>query len=84
MGEHKCEVSFDTVYAKAKGMADTLKWDGVSQELMDYALVAEVTDTPLDRAIVYLKDTGSPKHALGRLLIRAAERALRAAGDTVE
>jgi hypothetical protein len=49
--------------------------------LWAYALLMLATDTPTDRAITYLKDTGSPQHARGRLLLRAAERALREAGD---
>jgi hypothetical protein len=82
MGEHKCAVSYSTIRNKALKLADALGWKVLDKPgLMDYALVAEVTDTPLDRAIVYLKDTGSPQHALGRLLLRAAERALREAGD---
>ena len=47
-----------------------------------YALLVLATDTEYERAVVYLKDCGgSPAHAKGRLLLRAAERALRAAGD---
>lgn len=53
----------------------------VSSELVSYALLVLATGTELDRAITYLKDTGSPEKASGRLLLRAAERALRQAGD---
>ena len=52
--------------------------------LHEYALLILATETPIDRAIAYLKDTGSPESATGRLLMRAAERAFRAAGDTEE
>mgnify|MGYP001583177894 CR=1 FL=1 len=50
-------------------------------ELWEYARLVIATDHDVDRAIVYLKDTRSPVHAKGRLLLRAAERALRTAGD---
>lgn len=56
-------------------------YDAAYADLEDYALLVLATDTPIDRAITYLKDTGSPLHARGRLLLRAAERALRAAGE---
>ncbi len=56
------------------------KW----HELHEYALLVLATETPIDRAIAYLKDTGSPESATGRLLLRAAERALRESGDTQE
>lgn len=46
--------------------------------LKHYARLTLVTKTPEDRATVYLRDTGSPESACGRLLLRAAERALRA------
>jgi hypothetical protein len=49
--------------------------------LWAYALLVLATDTPINRAIAYVKDTGSPEHARGRLLLRAAERALRASGE---
>ncbi len=47
-----------------------------------YALLILVTNTPFERAVAYLNDTGSPKAAEGRLLLRAAERSLREFGDT--
>lgn len=51
-------------------------------ELEAYALVLVATDTQMDRAIAYLEDCGySAVHAKGRLLLRAAERALRHAGS---
>lgn len=46
-----------------------------------YARLVLATDTPVDRAVAYLVDTGSPESASGRLLLRAAERALRGSGD---
>ena len=49
-----------------------------------YLLLMMVTNTPFDRGVTYLKDTGSAEAATGRLLLRAAERALRASGDTEE
>ncbi len=49
-----------------------------------YALLILVTNTPFERAVAYLKDTGSPEAAEGRLLLRAAERSLREYGDTPE
>jgi hypothetical protein len=49
--------------------------------LWDYAVLVKATKTPINRAITYLKDTGSPEHARGRLLLRAAERSLRESGD---
>ncbi len=47
-----------------------------------YALLVLVTDTTGERAQTYLEDTGDPKAAAGRLLLRAAEKALREYGDT--
>lgn len=47
-----------------------------------YALLVMVTNTPFERAVTYLSDTGSPEAAEGRLLLRAAERSLREYGDT--
>lgn len=47
-----------------------------------YAVLILVTMTPFDRAVAYLRDTGSPEAAEGRLLLRAAERSLREYGDT--
>lgn len=71
------------------GVADYLGHEinspmGYDQPLLDYALLVFATSTPIDRALTYLKDTGSPVHATGRLLLRAAERALRANGDMPE
>ena len=57
---------------------DTLK---VGPSHYDYARLVLATNTPLDNAAAYLKDTGSPEAATGRLLLRAAERALRKSGD---
>ena len=48
--------------------------------LQAYALLVVTTATSMGRAITYLEDCGSPEHARGRLLLRAAERALRQAG----
>jgi hypothetical protein len=56
----------------------------IGPEWFAYALLVLATDTPIDRAITYIKDTGSPGHARGRLLLRAAERSLRESGDTGE
>ena len=47
-----------------------------------YALLVLVTKTDKARAVTYLEDTGDPKAATGRLLLRAAERSLREYGDT--
>ncbi len=57
--------------------------DGLWQYARLVALLADLYDGDiLDRATTYLKDCdGSPEHATGRLLLRAAERALRKAGD---
>lgn len=49
-----------------------------------YLLLMLVTKTDFDRGVRYLKDTGSAEAATGRLLLRAAERALRESGDTEE
>ena len=49
-----------------------------------YLLLMMVTNTPFDRGVAYLKDTGSAESATGRLILRAAERALRTSGDTEE
>lgn len=55
------------------------------EPLWEYARLVVVLGHPVDRAITYLKDcNGSPEHAKGRLLLRAAERALRDAGDIEE
>jgi len=62
-------------------LAERLDLRTVEPTLYEYAALVLATGTPLDRAVAYLEDTGSPGHATGRLLLRAAERALRAAGD---
>jgi hypothetical protein len=49
--------------------------------MLGYARLVLATDTPVERAVAYLSDTATPQSASGRLLLRAAERALRAAGD---
>ena len=49
--------------------------------MIPYARLVLATETPVERAVAYLSDTGSPESASGRLLLRAAERALRASGD---
>ena len=51
-------------------------------ELLHYTNLVLATNTELERAQTYLRDTGSPKAAEGRLLLRAAERSLRQTGDT--
>lgn len=62
--------------------AEAMDWTIVPQGAWDYALLVEATSTPLDRAIAYLRDCGrEPEQAKGRLLLRAAERALRRAGE---
>jgi hypothetical protein len=58
--------------------------DLTPEEWYKYALLVLVTDTPRERAVTYLEDTGDPRAATGRLLLRAAERALRKYGDTQE
>jgi hypothetical protein len=65
------------VPAHVKRLADL-----TPEEWYKYALLILVTDTPRERAVTYLEDTGSPEAATGRLLLRAAERALREDGDT--
>ncbi len=49
--------------------------------VFDYALLSVVVDVHLERALVYLKDCKTPERARGRLLLRAAERSFREAGD---
>ena len=51
-----------------------------SEDLEAYALLLVATCTPMDRAVMYLQDCRTPDLAAGRLLLRAAERALRHAG----
>lgn len=53
-----------------------------TEAIHHYALLVMVTMTPIERAVAYLQDTGSPEAAEGRLLLRAAERSLREYGDT--
>lgn len=60
----------------------TPEQEGWWGRLLHYASLSLVTDTSLERAQVYLDDTGSPAAAEGRLLLRAAERSLRETGDT--
>ena len=52
-----------------------------SPALEAYAVVVVATATSMGRAITYLNDCLTPEHARGRLLLRAAERALRVAGS---
>jgi hypothetical protein len=75
-----CELG-DKQTSLALDLVDAANTDAPYQAFRDYALLVLATGTPLDRAITYLKDTGSPQHARGRLLLRAAEKALREAGD---
>lgn len=80
-----CRLGDITVSDTVKALARALDMTKVPASLWDYALLVEVTETPLDRAIVYLRDCdGSPEHATGRLLLRAAERVLRAAGELAQ
>lgn len=74
---HRC------VEARANRLARRLvkEVEHTVQVLFQYALLAVVTETPYDRALAYLKDTGSPESARGRLLLRAAERSFREQGD---
>lgn len=60
----------------------TPEQEGWWPRLLHYAHLTYITNTPLERAQTYLRDTGSPLAAEGRLLLRAAERALRKVGDT--
>jgi len=62
-------------------LADRLHMLTVEPTLYDYAALVLATGTPFDRARTYLQDTGSPESATGRLLLRAAEKSLRKAGD---
>lgn len=62
-------------------LSDDLDMLTVDPTMYDYAALVLATDTPYDRALAYLRDTGSPKSASGRLLLRAAEKLLRQAGD---
>lgn len=52
-----------------------------SPALQMYVRLALVTETPARRAAAYLRDTGGPEAAEGRLLLRAAERSMRRFGD---
>lgn len=55
-----------------------------SDVLFHYALATVVIGMPVERALVYLQDCGSPESALGRLYGRAAERAWRETGERVQ
>ncbi len=52
-----------------------------SPALKHYVRLVLITETPVKRAVTYLRDTGRPDAAKGRLLLRAAERALRTNGE---
>lgn len=49
--------------------------------LLEYALLAVITDVPFERTLAYLKDCKTPESARGRLLLRAAEHSFREMGD---
>lgn len=73
------------IWTYQKEMVERLHEKVATQHLhlyYHYALLVLVTNTPFDRAVAYLQDTGSPEAAEGRLLLRAAERSLRQTGDT--
>lgn len=55
-----------------------------SRQLFHYALAVVVIGMPVDRALTYIQDCGSPDSALGRLYGRAAERAWRESGEQVK
>lgn len=81
MSEHECTdteaTNLGVLLAQVMGLT-FVEYD----LLWEYARLVVVLGHEVDRAIVYLKDCdGSPEHAKGRLLLRAAERALREAGD---
>lgn len=77
-----CRIGDETIPAAVELLARALDMRVIDPGLWDYALLVEATGMPFDRAIVYLRDCdGSPEHATGRLLLRAAERALHRAGE---
>lgn len=66
----------------ASNLARDLGGRRTPAELKNYALIAVVTKTPFNRALVYLKDCeDGPDSAEGRLLLRAAERRFRKTQD---
>lgn len=81
MNDHECSDYKATDLAVL--LAEATQLEAVDYKpLWEYALLVIALGHEVDRAIVYLKDCdGSPEHAKGRLLLRAAERALREAGD---
>lgn len=66
----------------ANELADGCEY--TTSQLFHYALATVVLGVPTDRALVYLQDCGIPESALGRLYLRAGERAMRDTGESVE
>jgi len=56
--------------------------DDTDEDVHQYAMLVVVTNTPVDRALVYVEDCRSVRSARGRLLLRAAERSFRERGDS--
>ncbi len=56
--------------------------DDSDEDVQQYAMLIVVTNTPVERALVYLEDCRSARSAHGRLLLRAAERSFRERGDS--